>query len=138
MKDLEHFLQIFNIHDWKPEQKRTGVLLIDLQEYFREIITPILGNITQIIAAAREIDISMFFTQHGHVPGEDTGMLGEWWTDLIIKGSDEARLLPELFIEEKDTVIAKDRYSAFFKTTDCNPKESLLRLRHTPDMQAVD
>ena len=43
-------------------------------------------------------------------------MLGRWWADLIIKGSNEARFLPELNISPKDVVIPKTTYSAFHKT----------------------
>jgi isochorismate hydrolase len=43
-------------------------------------------------------------------------MLGEWWADLIMEGSEEAQLLGELDVQPKDSIFAKDRYSAFYKT----------------------
>jgi isochorismate hydrolase len=58
----------------------------------------------------------LFFTQHVHEPEADHGMLGRWWSDLIIKGSNDASLLPELNVEEGDLVIHKTTYSAFHGT----------------------
>lgn len=116
MENIEDVIRQFNTHDWSPEEGRTAVLLIDLQEYFREIIDPILENILGLISIVREKNIPLFFTQHGHQPGKDHGMLGQWWADLIIEGSQDARLLPELNAGKKDHVIPKSTYSAFHKT----------------------
>jgi nicotinamidase-related amidase len=44
-------------------------------------------------------------------------VLGRWWTDLIIKGSDHAQLIPELKVREEDYIIPKSTYSAFHKTS---------------------
>ncbi len=115
-KPLDEIIQKYNTHDWTPEKGRTAVLLIDLQEYFREIIAPILENVRSIIEAARESNIPLFFTQHGHTPGKDHGILGRWWTDLIIEGSKEAVLLPELDLNPDDLHIPKKTYSAFHQT----------------------
>ena len=116
MKNMEEYINSLNAHNWRPEKGKTGILLIDLQEYFRGIINPVLRNIVKIADAAREMRIPLFFTQHGHESGEDSGMLGRWWADLIIKGSDEGSLLPELKIGTQDTIIPKNTYSAFYKT----------------------
>jgi nicotinamidase-related amidase len=116
MKNTDDILTRFNTHRWFPEKDRMAVLLIDLQEYFRGIIHPILENITHLVSAAREKKIPLLFTQHGHEPGISHGMLGRWWADLIIKGSDDARLIPELNLEKGDHIIPKDTYSAFYNT----------------------
>lgn len=113
---LDEVIQRYNTHDWVPEKGRTAVLLIDLQEYFRGIILPILENVIKVIQAARKGNIPLFFTQHGHAPGEDHGMLGEWWEDLIIRGSEEANMLPELGLNPEDHLIPKTTYSAFHRT----------------------
>ena len=112
----EDVIQRLNTHNWTPEKEKTGILLIDLQEYFRGIILPVLGNVKNISKTAREENIPLFFTQHGHESAEESGMLGQWWADLIIKGSDEARLLPELELSSKDIIIPKTTYSAFHNT----------------------
>jgi len=114
--NIEETIQRLNTHNWTPEKGKTGILLIDLQEYFRGIILPVLGNFKKMIKTGRERNIPLFFTQHGHESTEESGMLGQWWADLIIKGGDEARLLPELDVSPEDTVIPKTTYSAFHNT----------------------
>jgi isochorismate hydrolase len=116
MSEMDEIISQLNTHQWIPDKDRTGILLIDLQEYFREIAAPILANITGVISSARERKIPLFFTQHGHEPGEDLGILAQWWTDVIIKGSDDGRLLFELGVREEDSIIPKTTYSAFHKT----------------------
>lgn len=116
MQNIDDIISHFNTHLWLPEKDRTAVLLVDLQEYFRGIINPILDNITHLVSAAREKKIPLLFTQHGHEPGTSHGMLGRWWGDLIIKGSDDALLIPELNVGKRDHIIPKDTYSAFHKT----------------------
>ena len=122
MSEMDEIISQLNTHHWIPDKARTGILLIDLQEYFREIITPILENLIGVISSAREKKIPLFFTQHGHETEEKPGMLAQWWTNLIIKGSDDARLLSDLDIREGDSIIPKTTYSAFHKT---NLKEKL-------------
>jgi len=116
MSEMDEIIGQLNTHHWIPDKARTGILLIDLQEYFREIITPILESIIGVISSARERKIPLFFTQHGHEPGEKPGMLAQWWIDLIIKGSDDGRLLSDLDIREGDSIIPKTTYNAFHKT----------------------
>ncbi len=116
MSEIDKIIARWNTHEWIPDKDRTGILLIDLQEYFREIIAPILANITRVISWARKKRAPLFFTQHGHEPVEKPGMLAHWWTDLIIKETSDARLLSELDLKEEDSVIHKNTYSAFHKT----------------------
>lgn len=116
MSDWEKIVKNLNTHEWRPEEAYTAMLFIDCQEYFRALISPILENIKNVIEAAHRADVPLFFTQHGHKPNEDPGLLGEWWADIIIEGSESSKLLPELGVHTEDTVIKKDRYSAFYKT----------------------
>ena len=116
MRDWDKIAKSLNTHAWRPERVQTGILFIDCQEYFRGLISPILENIKGVIEAAHKGNVPLFFTQHGHKQNEDSGLLGEWWTDTIIEGSESARLLPELRLGPGDIVIKKDRYSAFYKT----------------------
>ncbi len=113
---MEQLVQILNRYKWTPGQGKIGILLIDLQEYFRAMIQPMLSNLQHIITTARERNIPLIFTQHGHKSTEEAGMLGAWWADLIIKETTEAQLLPELNIGPKDIIIQKDRYNAFYNT----------------------
>ncbi|MCX8117861.1 MAG: isochorismatase family protein [Desulfobacterota bacterium] len=109
----------------KPYRKREAVLhpeqaallVIDLQNYFRRIARPILKNVLKVIEACRKKEVPVIYTQHGHTdPSSDGGVLGEWWGDLILVGTEDWRLLPEIVVGEKDVVLPKKRYSAFFET----------------------
>ncbi len=87
-----------------------------MQEYFRTLAEPILPNLRRLIQCFRQADISVIFTRHAHKNSdEDGGMLAKWWGDLIIDGSPQAEIIPEIkpFVTEK--VIHKKRYSAFFR-----------------------
>lgn len=116
MFESQELVKKLNTHNWIPENDKTGILLIDLQEYFREICRPILDNLVQLLASARSKNIPLFFTSHAHDPMEDPGILGRWWTDLITSGSEEASLLPELEVSQGEVIIPKKRYSAFYGT----------------------
>lgn len=116
MTKIEDIIRRYNTHHWVPAQGRTAILLIDLQEYFRGIIHPILENIVELVSVSRKNRIPLFFTQHGHQSEADHGMLGRWWSDLIIRGSNDASLLPELKVANEDCVIHKTTYSAFHGT----------------------
>ncbi len=116
VREIDEIIRQFSAHQWAPEKGRTAVLLIDLQEYFRGIINPILENIVGLISAARKKKVPLFFTQHSHDPGADHGMLSRWWSDLIIKGSNDSRLIQELNVKKVDCVIHKNTYSAFYET----------------------
>lgn len=113
---MEDIVRELNTHDWRPEKGKTGILIIDLQEFFRGIAFPILEKIKSLLALAREKNIPLIFTQHGHESGEPQGMLGRWWSELIIKGTPESHLLPELEVRPSEIVIEKNRYSAFCGT----------------------
>ena len=130
MNDWERLARDLNTHSWKPDKSKAAVLLLDCQEYFRGMLSPILDNLTKLIQASRELNIPLFFTQHGHLPGEDPSMLESWWADIIMKDRPEAQLLPELGIKADDTVIPKNTYSAFHKTE----LEKQLRNRHIKDL----
>ena len=130
MNDWERIVKRFNTHEWRPEKAKTAVLFIDCQEYFRGLISPILGNIKQVIETAHRANVPLFFTQHGHKPNEEPGLLGDWWADIIIEGNQSAELIQELGLRPEDTIIKKDRYSAFYKTD----LEQKIRKKYIRDM----
>ncbi len=113
------------LEELRPYRERKGMpcpgqavlLVIDLQNYFRRIAQPVLGNILKVIQSCRMRKIPIIFTQHGHTdPSSDGGVLGEWWGELILAGSEEWQLLPEIVVCEGDLILPKKRYSAFFET----------------------
>ena len=74
----------YNIRTAKPRSGKCALLVIDMQEYFHPIASPIIGNVLSIIEDCREKGIRVIYTRHGHKDvAKDGGMLGEWWGDLI-------------------------------------------------------
>jgi len=99
------------------DPERAAILAIDLQNYFRLIALPVLGNILKVIQSCRKTNVPIIFTQHGHTdPSSDGGALGKWWGELIMAGTEDWKFLPEVIIEEEDIILPKKRYSAFFET----------------------
>lgn len=98
-----------------PEQ--ACLLVIDLQNYFHQIVQPVFGNILRVIQSCRKKKIPIIFTQHGHIdPSSDGGALQRWWGEVILAGSEDWKFLPEIVIDERDIILPKKRYSAFFET----------------------
>jgi isochorismate hydrolase len=132
--DLEKILRALKPYRERRAQidlQHCALLAIDLQSYFHRIAQPVLKNILKTIQACRLQNIPVIFTQHGHTePESDGGVLGEWWGELIISGTEDWKFLPEIKIDPKDTVIAKKRYSAFFRTD----LDKILRSRKIRDL----
>lgn len=104
LKELEHYRE----RKASIDLKHAGLLVIDMQNYFHQIIQPVLGNILEVIQSCRQGNIPIIFTQHGHTdPASDGGLLGEWWGQIIIDGTKDWIFLPEIKIEPKDTVLPK-------------------------------
>ena len=113
------------------EPDHAALLAIDLQNYFHRIAQPVLRNILRVIQSCRQRNIPVIFTQHGHAdPASDGGILGEWWQELIIGGTEDWKFLPEIRIDSGDTVLPKKRYSAFFETD----LDRILRSRKIQDL----
>jgi isochorismate hydrolase len=132
--DLEKVLR-----ELKPYRERKGeidsrhaaLLVIDLQNFFRRIVRPVLENIQKVIQFCRQQNIPVIFTQHGHTdPPSDVGVLGEWWGHVIHHGTEDWKFLPEIKIEPQDAVLPKKRYSAFYETD----LENLLRSKEIRDL----
>lgn len=87
----------YAIRKRSPDPKKAVLLVIDMQEYFRGMATPIFPAIQNTIALARGAQIPVIYTQHLHEGPEDYGMLYEWWDGNIIKaGIPEVELMPEV------------------------------------------
>jgi len=100
-----------------PTPEKTALLVIDMQVFFANLAKPIIGHVISLIDACRASNVEIFFTRHGHRdPQKDGGMLGEWWNDLILYGSADWELINELTVSPNDTIVDKNRYSAFFNT----------------------
>ena len=105
------------VHRWSPERERMGLLVIDMQEYFRPLASGIVEKVVALLDAFRRAERPVVFTAHGHRdPSVDGGMLARWWGEVILEGSFDHRLMDELSPREGERIIAKRRYSAFFGT----------------------
>ncbi len=114
-----------------PEFARSCLLAIDLQNYFKRILLPILKNLQRIIESWRNLNLPIIFTQHGHKePSRDGGELGRWWGELILEGTEEWKMIPEMRLKSEDIILPKKRYSAFFETN----LEKILKERGIRDL----
>ncbi|XP_074341702.1 nicotinamidase 2-like [Apium graveolens] len=98
-----------------PNPHKSILLVIDMQNYFSSIAGPIIPSITKTISLCRHASIPVIFTRHSHNPSiQSNNMLAEWWNnDLVIDGTPEAEIMPEMGRRDGEMVVEKDTYSAF-------------------------
>jgi len=107
----------YNIRQEWPAPGKAALLVIDMQRYFTSVAQPIVNNVISIVECFRPNKGKILFTRHGHrEPKTDGGMLGRWWGDLILYGSAEWELIDGLPLQSSDSIIDKNRYSAFLGT----------------------
>lgn len=118
MTDCLNAISAYNIRQAVPAPRVCALMVIDMQEYFRSIAYPILARACSVIKACRSRKMPVIFTRHGHRDiSRDGGMLAEWWGDYIRYGSGEWELIKELQADNnKDIILDKNRYSAFYGT----------------------
>ncbi|MFH1942755.1 MAG: isochorismatase family protein [bacterium] len=98
-------------------KEHSVLLVIDMQKYFREIAGSIVENLSTLIRTCREESVPVVYTQHGYEdPDGESGMLGEWWGDPIVVGTEEWDFMDDIAPLENEKVIRKKRYSAFYRT----------------------
>ncbi|KAK9457989.1 Isochorismatase-like protein [Dipodascopsis uninucleata] len=110
----------------------TALLVIDMQENFREVAGGLIHSLVPLIKHFKEKKLPVVFTQHGHVFSSDDSQLLRWWgkEGSIERYSDSWMLMKEI----EDTAACmdsanvirlenKDRYDAFLNTD----LESILR-----------
>lgn len=104
----------FSIRKRNPDPKTSALLVIDMQNYFSSIAKPILPAITATINLCRTAQIPVLFTRHAQKSPADYGMIGEWWNDdLILEGTVESELMPEIGRRSGERVFEKTTYSGF-------------------------
>lgn len=108
----------YEIRKRNPDPKTSALLVVDMQNYFASMAKPILNSVLTTVDLCRRASIPVFFTRHRHRSPADYGMLGEWWNNhLILDGTPEAELLPEIArLASAEQVVEKTTYSAFGKT----------------------
>ncbi|KAJ0967055.1 hypothetical protein J5N97_023972 [Dioscorea zingiberensis] len=96
-----------------PSKASAALLVIDIQNHFASIAAPILPALRATIDHCRSASIPIIFTRHRHRSPADHSMLGEWWNNLILEGTPDAELLPDIGRQPGDRIVEKDTYSAF-------------------------
>ena len=104
----------------------SALLVIDLQRYFFEPESPaflagaanVLPYARALIGAFRAEGRPVVFTRHEHRREDAGDQMRRWWGDkLPWKGDPLSELIGAILPERDETVIAKDRYSAFEGTS---------------------
>ena len=115
--DFLHEISNYNVRRAWPKPGKCVLLVIDMQQYFLPIASPIVGNVLSMVEACRSKGVRVIFTRHGHRKiSKDGGMLAKWWGDCIQYGSREWELIEGLSYDDTDELLDKNRYSAFFGT----------------------
>ena len=111
-------IKTYNTRIAWPNPAKSALLVIDLQEYFLPMLSPIIGNILSLIESCRAKGIKIIYTRHGHKDSDkDGGMLLEWWGEVITHGTAKWNLIKAINPHENEPVIDKNRYSAFMGTS---------------------
>jgi isochorismate hydrolase len=111
-------IKTYNTRTAWPNPAKSALLVIDLQEYFLPMLSPIIGNILSLIESCRAKGIKVIYTRHGHKDSDkDGGMLLKWWGNVITSGTDKWNLIKSISPHENEPVIDKNRYSAFLGTS---------------------
>lgn len=115
----------FNVHRSPVGMEGSALLVIDMQKFFIGSRVPsledggnaILPNVKRLIDHYHDEGRPVIYTAHIHRPdGSDLGILGEWWDDHCIEDTDEANIHESIAPRPEDSVIHKNRYSAFYGT----------------------
>ncbi len=118
-------IEKFNVHRSPVGVERSALLVIDMQKFFLgsriasllDSGTAILPNVKRLIDHYHEKGRPVIYTRHAHSPdGSDLGILGEWWDEHCLEGTEEAEIHDSIAPGPEDSVILKHRYSAFYGT----------------------
>lgn len=109
---------------WRPDPERAVVLVHDMQRYFlrafpagRSPLTDLLGNVTELLAAARTARVPVMYTaQPGGMSRKDRGLLNDFWGPGMSAEETDRGIVDDVAPEPGDTVLTKWRYSAFFRS----------------------
>jgi nicotinamidase-related amidase len=115
----------YNLHRMKPAAKGSALLVVDMQNFFLDRRSPtftpgglaILPNVGKLIAAFRRRRLPVIYTAHVHKSNQmDGGILGWWWEGMVIEGTKDAQIYPDIAPQPEEKVVLKHRYSAFYNT----------------------
>lgn len=129
----------FNQHEMKPNRQKSALLVIDMQDFFLDPLSPtftcgglaILPSIRRLICKFREKGLPVIYTKHIHHPDNlDSGIMGWWWNGMCIENSIESEIHRDLSPLPSEKVVLKHRYSAFYNTD----LETVLRCLRIEDL----
>jgi len=117
MKNHLDDIRKYNVRKAWPRQGKCALLVVDMQNYFLPVASPIVDRVLSIVNACRLRNVRILFTRHGHRDIEkDGGLLLQWWGDCILHGTRDWEIMDVLTPSQTDSVVDKNRYSAFFGT----------------------
>ena len=132
-------ISLFNTHNMHLKKDNAALLVVDMQYFFLNPISPtytcgglaILPNLKKVIQAFRHADRPVIFTKHvHHAGGLDAGIMGWWWEGMCLEGSPESEIHQDISPKDNEKVISKHRYSAFYNTD----LETVLRVLRIEDI----
>jgi nicotinamidase-related amidase len=115
----------FNLHEMTLNQQRSALLVIDMQYFFLDPLSPtftcgglaILTKLKSLISAFRERNLPVIYTKHVHHPNNlDSGIMGWWWKGMCLEDSPESEIHRDITPLLSEKVVLKHRYSAFYNT----------------------
>lgn len=74
----------------------------------------IIPNLKRLVEAARENNVPVIYSNDAHYP-QDVEVTRRWGNHAI-KGTEGAKVIPELKSAEKDYIVEKRTYSGFYET----------------------
>jgi nicotinamidase-related amidase len=132
-------IAFYNVRRARPSLKSSCLLVVDMQNFFLDSGGPaflpgglaVLPNVSRLIKSFRNRKLPVIYTAHVHKSKElDGGIMGWWWEGMILEGTREAEIHPDLAPRPEDKVIYKHRYSAFYNTD----LETVLRCLKVTDL----
>lgn len=118
-------IEKFNVHRSPVGLGNSALIVIDMQKYFLgprvasllDAGTAILPNVKALVDWYRRNGRPVILTRHVHKEdGSDLGILGEWWDDHSMEGTEESEIHDSIVPGPDDIVMFKNRYSAFYGT----------------------
>jgi bifunctional isochorismate lyase / aryl carrier protein len=109
---------------WQPDPQRAVLLIHDMQQYFMNFFDPnaepvpaLLDNILALRHFCDSAGIPVIYTaQPPQQTPQQRGLLQDWWGPGLTAFPEQAGIVELLAPRPQDTVLAKWRYSAFYRT----------------------
>lgn len=119
---LNPLVRIRERRNWLIQADKLALLILDMQNYFLEPSShafipsapAILDNLNLLIDSFSKLGLPIIFTRHINTP-EDSGMMGNWWREVIIADKAISQISP-LLDPSRGILIEKSQYDAFYAT----------------------